>query len=306
LAVSSSLIHDSSILNELFPFRKLSGNNQKSISVTNRPLPFTVASRVAQLGAGNNLGFNIAFNTGFALAFVSALYVMFYIKERTTKAKLLQYVSGANKVVFWTVSFLLDYVLFIFISLVFIGALLAYQVEGYRTYVEVARIFLVLLLFGAAMLPFTYLASFLFQVPSSGLSVLSIGYIISGVFFYMAYFIFNADGFNLKHIAEVLGWIFLPFPHYNLARSLSNLNIMQTTIRTCDQLCALSPLCTPELLCMAEESCCDREIYSFRAAGIGVHLVTLSAICVIAFGLLFAVEYRVFQNIIYRLKKSKV
>lgn len=88
---------------------------------------------MTQLNAGNDLGFNLAFNIGFAMAFVTAMFVMFYIKERVTRAKLLQFVSGVNKFIFWITSFVIDYVIFILISLLFIGILAAYQKAGYST-----------------------------------------------------------------------------------------------------------------------------------------------------------------------------
>lgn len=250
------------------------------------------------------MSFQIAFNTGFAFAFVSALFVIFYIKERVSKAKLLQYVSGANKIIFWMVSFALDYAQFIIISLIYIGALAAYQREGYSTYPELARIFLVILFFGYAMLPFTYVGSFLFQVPSTGLIRLSIGYMITGIFFFMAYFILSVDILNLEYIAKPLGWIFLIFPHFSLSRAISNLSVKQTIITTCDRQCALIPFCTEQIMCTLEPECCDRNIYTFKEDGIGVSLTALLAIGVISFAVLFALEYRFIQTIFYKLKKS--
>lgn len=51
-----------------------------SIRIINKPIPFTINSRINFLEAGNNLGFQLASNVGFAMAFVAAFYVMFYIK----------------------------------------------------------------------------------------------------------------------------------------------------------------------------------------------------------------------------------
>lgn len=54
--------------------------NDHSIRVINKPIPFTINSRINFLEAGNSLGFQLASNVGFAMAFVAAFYVMFYIK----------------------------------------------------------------------------------------------------------------------------------------------------------------------------------------------------------------------------------
>jgi len=284
--------------------KSISGS-EKLINVRNKPLPFSLESKVAQLGSANNIGFNVAFNTGFAFAFVSAMFVMFYIKENMTRAKLLQYVSGANKVIFWLVSFVIDYVLFLLISLLYIGVLAAFQEDGYRTFDELGRVFLVLVMFGAAMLPFTYLGAFLFRVPSSGLTVLSITYVISGVFFYLAFFMFNMEALGQQHIAKILGWVFLPFPHFSLAKAISGLNMMQSTIKSCGVLCEMMDNCTPQLICSIHSTCCELDYFSFKGNGIATSLVALAVIAVVAFFLLYAIEYRWIQSIFYSFRKSK-
>lgn len=125
---------------------------------------------MAQLYIGNNAGFNVAFNIGFAMSFVTAMFVVFYIKERVSRAKLLQFVSGVNKVIFWFTAFIIDYVIFILISLLLIGVLAVYQQDAFSTFQELGRNFAILVLFGFAAFPFTYIFSFMFQV-SRGLKV---------------------------------------------------------------------------------------------------------------------------------------
>ncbi|CRK89801.1 CLUMA_CG003438, isoform A [Clunio marinus] len=311
--------------------RSTDGNDRRSINVINKPLPFTTSTRLTQLGAGNNLGFNIAFNVGFGISFVTAMFVLFYIKERVSRAKLLQFVSGANKIIFWMTSFVIDYLQFFLISILFIVVLGAYQKDGYSTYVELARNFLLMVVFGFSVLPFTYVLSFMFKVPSTGLVRLSIGYIISGVFFFMAYFILNNELFNLQYIAEPLGWTFFIFPHYSLARGMSNLNIKHSTINLCEQQLGFFPseilnlesltldyVCEEfdlpcenadqiqniKLLCDLKSSCCDRNIYSFSGEGIGTNLVALVLVGILSFLMLFAMEYRWLQNIYYYLTKT--
>ncbi len=138
------------------------------MNLVNKPLPYTQESKIAQLYIGNNAGFNVAFNIGFAMAFVTAMFVVFYIKERVSRAKLLQFVSGVNKVIFWLTSFVIDYVIFILISLLLIGVLAAYQQDAFSTFAELGRNFAILVLFGFAAFPFTYIFSFMFQVSLGG------------------------------------------------------------------------------------------------------------------------------------------
>ncbi len=126
------------------------------------------------------MGFNIALNAGFSFALVTACFVMFYIKERITKAKLLQIVSGVNKFVFWAVAFIFDYAIYFLIMLFYILIMAAYQKDGLSTVEELSRNSLLLLAFGFAVLPFTYVLSFLFRMPTTGLVALAIGSIITG------------------------------------------------------------------------------------------------------------------------------
>lgn len=270
----------------------------------------------------------MAFNTGFAMALVTAMFVMFYIRERVTRAKLLQFVSGVNKIIFWLTTFIIDYVLFLFIALLFLGVLAAYQKDGYSTVVELGRYFEILILFGFAVLPFTYIWSFVFDVPSTGLVRLVIGYMVSGVLFFMAYFILSNETLGLGYIAKPLGWIFLIFPHYSLSRGMSNLNIKQSTISLCEaqcnyfdqcrvvgvqEICDNSPIdCDGELevlfmrqICNLKKSCCDKDFYSFNETGIGMNLVALAVIGVVSFILLFAIEYRWIQNLYFLIRKQK-
>ena len=93
------------------------------------------------------MGFQLAFNTGFAMAFVAAIYVMFYIKERVTRAKLLQFVSGVNVLAFWAVSFLWDYMTYIVTILFYIGTLAAFQEDGWSSAEELGRCLSMLLYF---------------------------------------------------------------------------------------------------------------------------------------------------------------
>lgn len=268
------------------------------MNLVNKPLPYSQESKLAQLYIGNNAGFNIAFNIGFAFAFVIAMYIVFYIKERVSRAKLLQFVSGVSKVIFWFTAFLIDYVIFILISLILIGVLAAYQQDAFSTFEELGRNFSILVLFGFAAFPFTYICSFVFHVPSTGLVRLSIGYIVSGVFTYMAFFILNNETLGLRHIAEPLGWIFLIFPHYSLARGINNLYMKQSTVNICNTQCSYFPQCssigvetlcetvsidcsgnitdpTLRLICGLKNSCCDRDFFDFTESGVGFVVLNL-------------------------------
>lgn len=133
------------------------------------------------LQAGNNLGFQLAFNIGFACAFLVSFYIIFYIKERITKAKLLQFVSGVNVFMYWLTAFLWDYFLFLIIAFLMVATIGAFQEDGFATFQELGRAYLTLILFGWAVLPVIYLSAQFFEAPATGFTKMSIIFIFLGV-----------------------------------------------------------------------------------------------------------------------------
>lgn len=171
-ALSLSLIHNAIIQSTLGP--------DYSVHVINFPLPFRIESTMSLLMMAQNMGFQLATNISFAMAFVSSFYIMFYIKERVTKAKLLQYVSGLNVSSFWITSFLFDYGTFILNSIVMILVLGAFQEDGWSSLSELMSGFLTLIIFGFSMLPISFLSSHMFDIPSTGFVRMTIIYVFTG------------------------------------------------------------------------------------------------------------------------------
>lgn len=79
------------------------------------------------------MGFSVAFNIDFAMAFVSSFYVLFYVKERVTKSKHLQFVSGVRVSTFWFISLICDFITFIITSIFLLVTLVAFQENGFKT-----------------------------------------------------------------------------------------------------------------------------------------------------------------------------
>lgn len=94
------------------------------------------------MNTGASVGLQLATNIGLSMAFVSSFYILFYIKERVTGAKHLQYVSGAEVSTLWSISFVWDYIIFIFINICLVLTLSCYQEEGYSTVSELGNIFI--------------------------------------------------------------------------------------------------------------------------------------------------------------------
>jgi ATP-binding cassette subfamily A (ABC1) protein 3 len=81
----------------------------------------------------NLMGFQIAVELGYGMAFVASFYILFYIRERVSKAKHLQFVSGVNVVVFWGTSFLCDMVTYLLTMIAVLITFAALQEDGFKT-----------------------------------------------------------------------------------------------------------------------------------------------------------------------------
>lgn len=143
----------------------------------------------------------------------------------------------------------------------------------------------------------------------------------------MAWFILDNETLGLQYVAEPLGWIFLIFPHYSLARGISNLYIKQSTINICDTQCSYFPECraigvprvcesaaiidcsdgnivdsTMKLICDLRSTCCDRNFFDVNKSSVGIQLIALAIVGVASFAILFAIEFRWIQNLYAKAK----
>lgn len=103
-----------------------------------------------------------------------SVFIGFYIKERESRAKLLQLISGANRFVYWLTSFLFDFLLYLIIAFAIVGGVGAYQRLHLSTAGELGTIYVILIFYGIATLPFIYAFSYLFAKHSTGESMVAL------------------------------------------------------------------------------------------------------------------------------------
>lgn len=173
-AISLNLAHNALIKSYL--------GSGYSISVTNKPFKFInkFEKGSVQLRDLTNLGFMLAIFITFAMAFTSSFYIIFYIKERVSQAKLLQFVSGLSVSTFWITSIIFDLINYIFNTVIVMAVIFAFQMDGWKTMDELIPLFVSLLVFGPSMLGIVYLLSRLFSMPSTGFIRMSIFFLCTG------------------------------------------------------------------------------------------------------------------------------
>jgi ATP-binding cassette subfamily A (ABC1) protein 3 len=123
----------------------------------------------------------------FGFGFMMAAFAVFLIKERVSKAKHLQFLSGANGMNFWLSTFLWDLIfytmatIFIFIiwTIFYHTAALKDDLKFFLTGHRLGYTIFLYVLYGFSQIPMTYLMSYIFQIPASGFAWITIFNIIT-------------------------------------------------------------------------------------------------------------------------------
>ncbi|XP_037937451.1 ATP-binding cassette sub-family A member 3 isoform X2 [Teleopsis dalmanni] len=276
--------------------------NTTSISVSNAPLPYTTETLLSQLNIGNNLGTQLATNLCFCMSFVSAFYILFLIKERESRSKLLQFVGGVKVLTFWLTQFLWDMLTYTFTALVLVITLACFQENGFSTFGELARYFLLLLIFGFSVLPFTYIISFFFTEPATGFARISIINIFAGMALFIVIMVMSFDFFDTKDTANMLQWFFRAFPHFSLAMGLNKIYVNVATRNACSsQIIAILP---DALRCQMMPKCCNTTPYfDWKEPGILPETIYMITVSVVLFLVIIIREYGVISELMYNIRK---
>jgi ATP-binding cassette subfamily A (ABC1) protein 3 len=131
----------------------------------------------------------------FGFGFMMAAFAVFLIKERVSKAKHLQFLSGANGLSFWLSTFLWDLVyymlatLFIFIiwTIFYYTAAVKDDLKVYLTGDRLGYTILLYIFYGFSHIPMTYLISYMFQISASGFAWITIINIITSMKIYISF-----------------------------------------------------------------------------------------------------------------------
>lgn len=155
-AVSLNLVHNAMI--------KAMLGDDHSIRVIDFPLPIREYTNIDYKRFHNILHIEpMILILSIAISITSSFYIIFYIRERAVKVKLLQISSGLNIWIYWMTSFLFDFATYLVTVFVTILILLVCQKENWSTAEDLAPVHVVLFSFGFSMLPMTYLLSLIFS-----------------------------------------------------------------------------------------------------------------------------------------------
>ena len=127
------------------------------------------------------------------LCYLPAAFVTFLVKERTSKSKHLQIVSGVSPRLYWIANYIWDYLLYSILMLSIILALYMYSQTISSTFLSSSSstlaVFLFLATFGASVLPLSYLYSFFFDNYSTAQISITVIHFATGFIFVISYYI---------------------------------------------------------------------------------------------------------------------
>ncbi|KAK3101854.1 hypothetical protein FSP39_006814 [Pinctada imbricata] len=286
-----------------------------SITTTNFPLPRPVDESSRGIGyATRGTGFVIAFCILFGMAFLSTSFIIFLIKERASGSKHVQKVSGASSYMYWFANFVWDIINFLLPVLLILVCFAAFQTKAYTGDDRMGLIFLMLLLYGWACLPFVYIMHYAFMNASTGMVAVTVLNIITGLATLMAVFVLQIPDLGVpSEVGDSLDWIFMIFlPNYCLGQGLMNFytnyeyNDLCITLKY-KEICPDPKIpyhpCCPE---KCTENCFDfdENYLAWKLPGTGRYFLFMAAQGAFYFMCVLMIEFGVFNKIAYMCKKS--
>ncbi|XP_034485231.1 ATP-binding cassette sub-family A member 3-like isoform X4 [Drosophila innubila] len=274
-----------------------------TIEVTNHPYPYSTKTLLSEKNIRLMVGQPLALSLVFCMCFVSSMYVLFLIKERQSRAKLLQFVSGVRVWTFWLVNYIWDFFTFTITFIIIIITIFCFQEEGFMKFDELGPYFLLLIVFGFAVLPLTYLLSLLFKDPATGFTRVSILNVFIGVALATVVIIMLIGQGEVEEIARHLSSIFRIFPHYSLALGLNKAYTFVLTRSTCKKVGSLSP----KPLCKMEPKCCNvNSIFRWEDPGIMLELVYMLSTGIVCFLVLIIGDMGLINELIFMVRKRSM
>ncbi|XP_071052864.1 phospholipid-transporting ATPase ABCA3-like [Onthophagus taurus] len=275
-------------------------SDKYNIRISNHPIPYNPLTQSERLRSVNSIGSQLAYILGFSLALSIPFYIFFYIRERVSKFKHLQFVCGTSIIIYWATAYVWDLLTFLFACICLIGVLAYLQEPGYATFKELGRLFLLLICFGLAVLPLTYLLSLLFNTSSVGYSYAVFLYLLTG---YLAALIMQMVMMHYEEKVQNLHWILLFLPTYGIISGINDMHSKYSINAVCTRWDEMKK----GLSCsIAPNMCCDNDEHylGWDKKGIGRHLTYLSITAIVLIFILMLIEYKLFQKLSSKVNKS--
>eukprot|EP00760_Papus_ankaliazontas_P022183 PhM_4_TR18813/c3_g1_i1/m.35877/K05643/ABCA3; ATP-binding cassette, subfamily A (ABC1), member 3 len=191
-----------------------------SIQVSTQPLPLTdhELQRISNIQS-----MLIALFVLIPFCLLPANYVSFLVKERETKSKHVQVVSGVNMVCFWLSSYLVDMITYMITTTLAMCVFIGFHREEYiGDYATMSATMLTLFLYGLSSTSCVYATNFAFSNHSTAQNVTMMTNLVCGFFLVVGAFVMDLLP-DTKHTNSILKYIYRLVPSYCLGEGIINL-----------------------------------------------------------------------------------
>lgn len=203
--------------------QQVTGDTTASIQMKIVPFPLTEDQK-----ALNGSLSSIVIAIG--LAFIPASVVGWIVKERESKAKKQQELSGMSITAYWISNYIWDVVNFAIPILLAIIVMYIYQVQNLIGE-NFGAFFLLLIFYAISIPPFTYVASFLFTNHSTAQNVLVMVYILSGAILLIVSVVLDIIP-STRDANKTIKFFFRLIPNFCLGNGIAELQVRKTVIAT--------------------------------------------------------------------------
>lgn len=269
------------------------GDSSYGIEITNHPLPNSIENKTDNV-AQDFSALLLAIFLALGMAFMAASFITFIVQERVSKAKHLQFVSGVDAFSYWFATYTWDFINYLIPALVILIMFAAFSIEAYQD--DLGVVFLMLILFGLCVLPFTYCLSFVFTSPLVAYAITVFKLSIVSLAMLITVFVLQIPSLETKDEAEICHYVFMLIPTYTLAYSLIDMNANYGTRKICTQSEASRQFCAQENVSYTENA------LDWDRPGIGQNALYMFLEGLIFFILILLIEVKFFLG--GRLKKS--
>lgn len=204
-----------------------------SIQVSNHPLPPAATDTLKSQDVINQAALTIGFAAIMSLSAVVASFINFIIYERTTKSKHMQIMYGLRHWTYWLTAFLWDITVFLIPATLCIAVFFIADIKEFTTRSTVTlTVYVIMLLYAWAELPFIYWCSTMFKSPTNGNATICVYNFVTGMIGAVAVSI--VEKASSKDTANTLSIILsLLFPTYNLSLCFSKAYTNEHTHAAC-------------------------------------------------------------------------
>ncbi|XP_078687656.1 phospholipid-transporting ATPase ABCA3-like isoform X4 [Branchiostoma floridae x Branchiostoma belcheri] len=262
-----------------------------SIKATNYPLPNS-AENLAENASRSGAGVSLAILVVYGMAFLAASFVPFVVNERQCKAKHIQFVSGLDPVTYWVATYVWDMINYLVPWVCLIIMFAAFNTDDYGGE-NLGTVVTLLLLYGWAALPFTYMAGFMFDSPLTAYSLITFLLSMVTLGSIIAVFILGSVTGD-EDIAEILNFVFLLLPTHALGKGFIDLSTNSQLRAQCTASDFAKQACEASNITYFDNS------FEWATPGVGQPVAFLAGEGLVYFLVTLLVEFKFFTFLCFR------